>query len=231
MGAFDITVAPLVNAWGFGFKNRQDITPQSIKNIMQHIGLEKVDIKNNQICKTDTMVMLDCSAIAKGYGVDAVGKWLENKGIKNYMIEIGGEIRMKGVNPNGEKWRVGINKPIDDSLNINNEIQQILQLSDCSMATSGNYRNFYIHNNKKYAHTIDPRTGYPVEHNILSATVIAPDCATADAYATAFMVMGEDSTKQLLSKHPELMAYLIMAGKNGEYKIWHSDKLKASFTD
>lgn len=186
-GAFDITVAPLVNAWGFGFKNASHVDSLTIDSIRQFIGFEKVDLVDGKVVKKDPRIMLDCSAIAKGYGVDCVARLLESKGIKNYMIDIGGELVVKGKNAQQESWRIGINKPIDDSLSVNQELQTIIEINQGGMATSGNYRNFYYKDGKKYAHTIDPRTGYPVQHNILSSTVIAKDCATADAYATSFI--------------------------------------------
>ena len=163
--------------------------------------------------------MLDCSAIAKGFGVDAVARLLERKGIKNYMVDIGGEVVVRGKNSKMNAWRIGINKPVDDSLSVNQELQTVLAISDVGMATSGNYRNFYYKGGKKYAHTIDPRTGYPVQHSILSSTVIAKDCASADAYATAFMVMGLDSAKAFCEAHPELDAYFICSGKGINMKL------------
>ena len=225
-GAFDITVAPLVNAWGFGFKNKEDITDEKIQSILAHIGMNKVNLQGDKVVKTDTCVMLDCSAIAKGYGVDAVGQFLEGKGIKDYMVEIGGEVRLRGQNPKSEEWNIGINKPDDDSLGVNRELQDILHITNIAMATSGNYRNFYEEGNKKYAHTINPHTGYPAQQDILSSTVLAQNCAIADAFATAFMVMGSEEAKRILARHPEIMAYFICSGEDGEYEIWYSDRLK-----
>jgi thiamine biosynthesis lipoprotein len=170
--------------------------------------------------------MLDCSAIAKGYGVDVVAQVLKQQGITNYMVEIGGEIITHGISPRRLPWRVGVIKPTDDSLSVHNEYQTILNVTDKAMATSGNYRNFYYKGGKRYAHTIDPHTGYPVQHNILSATVLAGDCATADAYATSFMVMGLEGAQRILERHPELMAYLIYTDKNNEYAVWFSPSLK-----
>ncbi|MCQ2077117.1 MAG: FAD:protein FMN transferase [Bacteroidaceae bacterium] len=224
-GAFDITVAPLVNAWGFGFKNKENITDNRIQDILKHIGINKVWIENDKIVKSDTCVILDCSAIAKGYGVDAVGLMLERNGVHDYMVEIGGEVRVRGMNTKSTAWQIGINKPDDDSLGIKREIQEILSITDISIATSGNYRNFYEDGNKKYAHTIDPHTGYPAQQDILSSTVIAKDCALADAYATAFMVMGKDKAITILKQHPEIMAYFITADKDGNYTEWHSKSL------
>ena len=170
--------------------------------------------------------MLDCSAIAKGYGTDVVARFLKKKGVQNFMVEIGGEIVVNGNSEKLQPWRIGINKPTDDSLNTNQAIQDVVSVSNIAMATSGNYRNFYYKNGKKYAHTIDPKTGYPVQHNILSATVFADDCATADAYATSFMVMGLDGAKKILEKHPELCAYLIYSDQKGSNQIWYSPSLQ-----
>lgn len=225
-GAFDITVAPLVNAWGFGFKNKIDVSKEKIDSIRKYVGFEKVRMENGKVIKEDKNIMLDCSAIAKGYGVDAVGRYLEKKKIRNYMVEIGGEIRVKGCNPEGRLWKVGISKPIDDSLNVNGEIQEVLMVSDIAIATSGNYRNFYIKDNKKYAHTIDPRTGYPVQHSILSSTVVAPTCALADAYATSFMVVGLDEAKKILTRHKELQAYFIYTDSKGKMATWCTKDLE-----
>lgn len=225
-GAFDITVAPLVNAWGFGFKNDTKPTAEAIDSLKQIIGYKKIRLEGNRVVKEDKRIMLDCSAIAKGYGSDAVARLLKSKGIENFMVEIGGEIVTKGINEKRLPWKIGVTKPVDDSLNVNQEIQTILNVTNKAMATSGNYRNFYYKNGKKYAHTIDPTTGYPVQHNILSATVLAANCATADAYATAFMVMGMEKAKEILNRHPELMAYFIYSDKNGNNAVWYSPSLK-----
>ena len=225
-GAFDITVAPLVNAWGFGFKKSTGVDSLIVDSLRQMIGYQKIDLQNNRIMKKDPRIMLDCSAIAKGFGVDAVARLLERKGIKNYMVDIGGEVVVRGKNSKMNAWRIGINKPVDDSLSVNQELQTVLAISDVGMATSGNYRNFYYKGGKKYAHTIDPRTGYPVQHSILSSTVIAKDCASADAYATAFMVMGLDSAKAFCEAHPELDAYFICSGEGDKYETYFTDGMK-----
>ena len=202
-GAFDITVAP-----------------------RQFVGFEKIRLEDGKVIKSDPRTMLDCSAIAKGFGVDCVARLLDRKGVRNYMIDIGGELVMKGENSKMQPWRIGINKPIDDSLAINQELQTILQISDAGLATSGNYRNFYYKDGKKYAHTIDPRTGYPIQHNILSATVVAQDCATADAYATSFMVLGLDSAKAICDAHPELDAYFIYTKEDGKTDVYYTEGMK-----
>ena len=235
-GAFDITVAPLVNLWGFGFKNIDNVSDEKVDSLLEYVGLDKIQLVGEkkdtarvfewEIKKDKPQIMLDCSAIAKGYGVDAVGKYLESKGIENYMVEIGGEVRVRGINPQGNLWRIGINKPQDDPDGTSSEIETILSVTQLSMATSGNYRNFYEKDGKKYAHTIDPRTGYPVQHSILSSTVIAEDCATADAYATAFMVLGMEESQKVLADHPELMAFFIYTDKDGNTCEWHSEGLK-----
>lgn len=225
-GAFDITVAPLVNAWGFGFKNRTSVTFYQIDSLLQFVGLEKVSLKDDTVIKADTSIILDCSAIAKGYGVDAIARLFDRKGIVNYMVEIGGEIVVKGTNPKKKDWQIGINKPEEDSLNLNNDIQAVIKVRNMAMATSGNYRNFYYKDGKKYAHTINPKTGYPVQHSILSSTVLAKDCATADAYATAFMVLGLDSAKKVLEKHPEIHAYFIYSDSKGNNQAYFTKALE-----
>ena len=224
-GAFDITVAPLVNAWGFGFKHKEDITKPKIDSIRTFVGYKKTSLKGKHIVKEDARTMLDCSAIAKGYGSDVIAQLFDRKGIKNYMIEIGGEIVVKGNNAEGEIWNIGVIKPTNDSTNAREELQTVINISNTAMATSGNYRNFYYKDGKKFAHTIDPSTGYPVQHSILSSTVFAPNCATADAYATSFMVMGLEKAKALLSKNKELKAYFIYSDKKGEIKTWYTPNM------
>lgn len=225
-GAFDITVAPLVNAWGFGFKTGNPPTKQTVDSLRAIVGYKKVKLVNHRITKSDARVMLDCSAIAKGYGCDVVARLLEKRGIKNYMVEIGGEVVTHGISEKRLPWKIGVTKPSDDSLNVNNELQTVLNVKDRAMATSGNYRNFYYRGGKKYAHTIDPATGYPVQHSILSATVLAKRCAEADAYATALMVMGMEKAKKVLEKHPELMAYLIYSDDKGNLQVWYSPSME-----
>ena len=224
-GAFDITVAPLVNAWGFGFKSGEHPTAHTIDSLLATIGYQRVALVGSKVVKKDRRTMLDCSSIAKGYGCDRVAQLLRDKGISNFMVEIGGEVVTQGINPERLPWKIGVNKPIDDSLNTNNQIQTVLNVTDKAMATSGNYRNFYYKNGKKYAHTIDPKTGYPVQHNILSATVLATDCTTADAYATAFMVLGMERSQAILQKHPELMAYFIYTDHKGNNAVWFTKGL------
>lgn len=209
-GLFDITVSPLINAWGFGFKNMDNVTPQMIDSLKQLVGHDKIMLRDGKIVKSDPRIQINTSAIAKGYSSDIVASLLDSYGIKNYMIEIGGEIRTKGINVKGGCWHIGISKPIDKNVFDYQKLQTIIQLCDKSMATSGNYRNYYIKDGKKYAHTINPKTGYPSETNILSATVIADDCMTADAYATVFMLADTAVTRRIAEK--EKLSYLLILG-------------------
>lgn len=229
-GLYDITVAPLCNAWGFGFKKSEKITQEKIDSILQFIGYENFSVRDGKIIKKDKRCMLDCSSIAKGFGCDAVARLLKEKGISNYMVEIGGEVMANGLNDRNEVWRIGINKPIEDSLCVNNEIQTIIKVENSGIATSGNYRNFYIKDGKKYSHTINPKTGYPVNHSLLSATVIADNCMTADAYATAFMVMGKEAAKLYADTCREIKAaYFISDNGNNGYLIDYTKDMELFF--
>ncbi|MEE1081699.1 MAG: FAD:protein FMN transferase [Bacteroidales bacterium] len=231
-GAFDITVAPLVNLWGFGFKNSENVSQAAIDSILQFVGYKTVHLdEEGHLHKDDPRTIMDASSIAKGYMSDVVADFLREQGVENYMVEIGGEVALNGVNPKGSRWSIGINKPTDDSTQVNSELQDILYMSEGGVATSGNYRNFYYKDGKKYAHTIDPHTGYPIQQDILSSTVIARDCMTADAYATAFMVLGKEKAMEVLAKDTTLMAYFIVDAPdaddgNGGYEIVYSPALE-----
>jgi len=225
-GAFDWTVAPLANAWGFGFKNKLDPDQIPVDSLLAIVGYQKVKLEAGKVIKEDPRIMFDASAIAKGYGVDVVADFLETKGITNYMVEIGGEIRAKGLSNKERLWRVGIDKPIDDPSSLSRQIQDVIELDNGAMATSGNYRQFYVKDGKKYAHTIDPRLGYPVQHSLLSASVIAPECMTADAYATAFMVLGLEKSIEIVEKDPQMEAYFIYADDKGNLKVYITESLK-----
>ena len=226
-GAFDITVAPLVNQWGFGFKEGTPPDQHTIDSLLQFVGFDKVNLSTDgHITKKDPRLMLDCSAVAKGYGCDVVASVLSRHDVVNYMVEIGGEIVTKGINEKRLPWRIGVNRPTEDPTQSSTELETILNVTDKAMATSGNYRNFYYKDGKKYAHTIDPKTGRPVQHSLLSATVLADQCAIADAYATAFMVMGIEHAKKLLEKHPELMVYFIYSDGKDDYQVWFSPSVR-----
>ncbi|MEH0158350.1 FAD:protein FMN transferase [Limibacter armeniacum] len=224
-GAFEPTVLPLVKAWGFGPGKRQELNEEKVDSLMSYIGMDKVQFDDHQVKKTEKGVQLDFSALAKGYGVDVVAQLLDKKGIKDYMVEIGGEVVCRGVNEKGDVWAIGIDNPKYQEEG-GKAASAIVKLKDKALATSGNYRNFYIKDGKKYAHTLDPRTGYPVQHSLLSASVFAPDCMTADAYATAFMVLGKDSAMQILSSHSELEGLLIY-DEDGELKVFSTDGVDA----
>ena len=223
-GSFDITVAPLVNIWGFGFKKGEEPSKHAIDSLKALIGYQKVSYDGKRVVKKDPRITLDCSAIAKGYGADVVARLLDEKGIKNYLVEIGGEVVTRGISEKRVPWKIGVTKPTEDPTETG-DLQTVLNVTDKAMATSGNYRNFYYKGGKKYAHTIDPKTGYPVQHNILSATVLCDECARADAFATAFMVMGLEKAKKVLEKNPDLMVYFIY-DKNGQNDVWFSPSLK-----
>lgn len=224
-GAFDITVAPLVNAWGFGFKNGALPTDRQVDSLRALVDYKQIKVLDGLISKDNPNMIIDLSAIAKGYGVDQVANLLRERGVRDFMVEIGGEIVSQGNNPKGEAWRIGINRPVEDSTGTNNEIQEVLELHNCAMATSGNYRNFYIaEDGRKLSHTIDPATGRPVRHNLLSSTVLAETCAVADAFATSFMVMGMDKAKEILAKHPSLQVYFIYTDSAGTYQTWTNIK-------
>ncbi len=225
-GAFDITVAPLVNLWGFGFRNDVPPTDRAVDSLRRLTGFDKVRMADRRVVKSDPRIMLDCSAIAKGYGCDVVARLLRRRGVENFMVEIGGEVVVSGVSSKRVPWRIGVNKPTEDSLSTANELQATLSITDRAMATSGNYRNYYYKDGRRYAHTIDPRTGRPVQHSLLSATVLAADCATADAYATAFMVMGMERARKVLERHKELMAYFIYSDDRGDFAVWASPSLE-----
>jgi thiamine biosynthesis lipoprotein len=218
-GAFDMTVAPLVNAWGFGFSKKDSVTASMIDSIMNDVGMDMVRLVDQKLVKDRDGIMLDGSAIAKGFAVDIIADLFEAYGVDNYMVEIGGEMRVKGHNPKNVPWRVGIDKPIDDPEVLNRQLQEIIGISDIALATSGNYRNFYIKGGKKYAHTISPFTGYPVSHSLLGVSVLAPDCMSADAFATAFMVLGFEKSMAIVDQHSDLEAYFILDGENNEYDI------------
>lgn len=221
-GAFDMTVAPLVDLWGFGLKNREKVESVAVDSVRQYVGYDLAVLKDGVISKSYPEMRIDAGAIAKGYACDVVADTLEAYGCTDFCIEIGGELVVKGVNPKGANWHIAINKPLEDSLCLNREIQDVIELTNCGMATSGNYRNYYEMDGKKYSHTIDPRTGYPVQHSLLSATIVAPDCMTADAWATACMVGGLENAKVWVKDNPEIKGYFIYE-EGGVLKVWKSE--------
>jgi FAD:protein FMN transferase len=221
-GAFDPTIMPLVNAWGFGPSKERVPDSSTVLYLLQLVNFKNIVFNDKVVKKTMPGAMLDFSAIAKGYGVDVIADFLASKDVKNMMVEIGGEVVCRGVNESGNLWTIGIDKPDLEQ----RSFQAIVKLENKAVATSGNYRNFYVKDGKKYAHTLSPVTGFPVEHSLLSASVFSKDCMTADAYATAFMVMGLEKAKEVLEKHKELDAFLIYADENGQYKTFTTEGLK-----
>ncbi len=214
-GAFDPTVMPLVNAWGFGPGRKLNSDSINIDSIMDFVGFDKIKFNNDSVWKNDARVQLDFSAIAKGYGVDVVADFIRTKGISDLFVEIGGEVSAMGVNRKLNKpWEVGILDPSSDYTN--QSFKAYAQLKDKAMATSGNYFNYYEENGKKYSHTIDPKSGYTVRHELLSASVFAKDCMTADAWATALMVMGKEKAIEKLTRNPGIDAFLIYSTSEGE---------------
>lgn len=225
-GVFDPTIGTLVNAWGFGPENElKNISEAQVDSMMQYVGFDKVSLVNGEIIKTHPNIYFDFNAIAKGFGIDLIGRFLEREGIENYLIELGGEIRAKGKSAKGDFWRVAIEDPNTDGTR---SYSKIVTLENMTMATSGNYRKFKMSDDgKKYVHTINALTGYAIESDLLSATVIASlDCADVDGYATAFMAMGLDKSKAFLEKHPELNAHFIFADSNGEIQSFTSKNLQ-----
>lgn len=215
-GDFDPTVGPLVNAWGFGPNKRPSADTAKIDSLLAFVGFDKISFTTSYVKKALPGMYLDFSAVAKGYAVDLVGVFLTKKGIDNYMVEIGGEVTCRGRNERGEVWRIGVDNPDLDAMNEN--IAATVTLDNRAMATSGNYRNFYVVDGRKVAHTISPVTGRPVQHSLLSASVFAADCMTADALATACMVMGLDKAVALLEGNKDLDAILIYSDSSGEIR-------------
>ncbi len=230
-GAFDITVGPLVKAWGFAFGNKNHSKLPDVKQFLPFVGYKKVQLVNHKVIKNHPKILIDANAIAQGYSADVMGELLEKYGCKNYVFEIGGEVVCKGVNQKGEKWKIGIDKPIDDSTGVTKEIQSILSISNMAVTTSGNYRKYYYKDGKKYAHHIDPRTGYPVVHSLLSVTVIAPRCIEADAYACSFMVMGMDSALRVYKSVPKMECYFIYVDNDGKNQVKYTSGFKKYLAD
>ncbi|CAN5708146.1 FAD:protein FMN transferase [soil metagenome] len=230
-GLFDITIAPVINAWGFGFTKKAEVDSSMIDSLLNFVGYKKIKLEGNKLLKEQPQMMLDFNAIAQGYTVDVIAGFLESKGIKNYLVELGGEVKTKGRKPGNVSWKIGIDQPVDSAVE-GRPLKAIIKLDNRALATSGNYRKFYILDGKKYAHIIDPHTGYPAKHNLLSASVLADDCMTADAYATAFMVMGVGKAKEFLASHRELtLDVFFIYDNNGVWETYSSEGLKNSIEE
>jgi len=221
-GAFDITVMPLVNEWGFGTKEKIQFTPQKnkIESILTFVGSDKLLLENNSLSKTDPNVQIDLGAVAKGFAVDAIGIILTKHNINNYYIEIGGEIKCKGVNAEGKIWTIGIQLP---DRNVQNQLIETVSLNNKAIATSGDYKNFIELNGQYYSHSIDPKTGYPVNNNIASVSVIAPNCMDADAIATALMIKSINEGTIWVNSLKSIEAMWVIREKNGIYSTHSSD--------
>ena len=226
-GNFDCSVSPLVNAWGF-YKNKLGdslvIDSAKFRKILSYVGFDKISLIADSLVLPKGM-SLDFNSIAQGLTVDVIASFFENKNIKNYLIEVGGELLAKGKNADGNIWRVGVDKPSDD-IDVQERFQFILDLENKALATSGNYRKFYELDGIKYAHTINPFTGFPSKNRLLSVTVINDDCMLADAYATAFMVMGVKKTKHFVASNPEIEIYLVYTGNDGDWKTFISPSMQ-----
>jgi len=229
-GAFDPTVLPLVSAWGLGKEGRAALDTIAVDSLMRCVGMPRIYIPDSweranamaplTFRKTVPCVQFDPNGIAQGYTVDMMALLLRQRGIEHYLVEVGGEVRASGSNARNEAWTIQIDKPVEGDAHVR---QAVVPLRERSLATSGNYRKFIEVNGKRYGHTIDPRTGRPAMSDLLSASVIADDCATADALGTALMVMGTDGAKQWLSTHPEVQGYLISDDGKGGYALWMTE--------
>jgi len=221
-GSFDITVGPLVKAWGFGLANRMMMDQHVVDSLLPLVGYQKVKLQDGKLLKSDPRIRIDYNAIAQGYAVDVVAAFLDSKGINSYLIDIGGEVLAHNTKPGGEKWNVAIEMPTKNA-DDERTIQAVISLQDMAISTSGSYRKFYEENGIRYSHTIDPSKGYPVRHTLLSVSVLAKDCMTSDAYATALMVMGVEKGRKFLEKHPETEAYFIYSDPDGSMKTFYTD--------
>jgi thiamine biosynthesis lipoprotein len=225
-GALDITVGPVVHAWGFGTAPIAKHDKAYIDSLLQFVGMDKVKLEGRKVTKKYPGVSLDVNAVAQGYSVDVVSKFFETKGIKNYLVEIGGEVHCKGTNAKDKLWHVGIDKPTDENIAPGDQLEAIIELDNKSLTTAGNYRKFFVENGVKYGHTIDPKTGFPAKNTLLSATVVADDAVTADAWDTAFMVLGLEKSKELLKKLPGIDVYFIYSNEQGKFEVFYSEGLK-----
>jgi thiamine biosynthesis lipoprotein len=229
-GAFDITVAPLVKAWGFGPDAHRSFSESKRDSLLKLVGMNKVSLINGRLVKTDPRVSLDVNAIAQGFSVDIICRYFDSVGIRNYLVEIGGEVRAKGMKA-GNLWRVGIDKPEDNNMTPGQDLQAIIKITDKAIATSGNYRKFYIENGVKYSHHIDPRTGYTTKNTLLCISIITDECAMADGVATGCLVMGKEKAIEFLGLHPEFEAYMVYSDEQGNYRTWISEKLQSNLSE
>lgn len=229
-GAFDPTVYPLVNLWGWGPGKKQTVDKAKVDSILKFVGFQLITLKGNRIIKKDPRVSLDFNAFAQGYSVDVISNFLNSKGITSYIVEIGGEVYARGKKPDGDNWKIGIEKPIDNTDGIN-PLKAIAKLENMAIATSGNYRRFVIIDGVKYAHHLDPKTGYPTKNNLLSASVFSGECISSDANATGILVMGLEKAKKFLESHKELQVYLIYSDDKGNYQTFETPGIHSIVTE
>lgn len=224
-GTFDPTIGPLVNAWGFGPEKSMVPDSSKVMELKELVGFDKISFDKQQVCKDNPGIRLDFSAIAKGYAVDVVAEFLESNGIQNLLVEIGGELICKGTKNERQPWRTAIEDPTVGQYQ--RKILKVIQMKNMAVATSGNYRNYYVKDSVKYVHTIDPTTGFPIIHKLLSASVFADNCMIADAYATAFMVLGVQKSIEVLNRNPDIDAFLVYSGDDGEVKTYITERVKS----
>lgn len=229
-GAFDITVGPLVRAWGFGPDEHKNFTEEKRDSLLKLVGMDKISLVNGRLIKSDPGVTIDVNAIAQGYSVDVICRFFKSLGLSNYLVEIGGEVMAVG-SKGSAPWNIGIDRPEDNNLVPGQSLQAIIKVTDKAVSTSGNYRKFYVENGIKYSHTIDPKTGYPAKNKLLSATIVAGNCTMADGIATACMVIGKEKAIDFINAHRELSAYFVFSDDIGNFKSWMSDDLKKLITE
>jgi thiamine biosynthesis lipoprotein len=229
-GAFDITIGPLVRAWGFGPDDQKNFSEQKRDSLLKLVGMDKVSLVDGRVVKSMPGVILDVNGIAQGYSVDVICRYLGSLGLSDYLVEIGGELMAVGTK-GGVPWRIGIDRPEDNNMIPGQSLQAIIKVTDHAVSTSGNYRKFYVEDGIKYSHTIDPKTGYPAKNRLLSATIVAENCTIADGIATACMVMGKEKAIDFITSHHELSAYFVFSDDSGEFKTWISDDLKKSIKE
>jgi len=229
-GAFDITIGPLVRAWGFGPDDHRNFTEEKRDSLLKLVGMDKIALVNGRLVKSDPGVTLDVNAIAQGYSVDVVCRYLKSIGLSNYLVEIGGEVMAVG-SKGGLPWRIGIDRPEDNNMIPGQSLQAIIKITDKAVSTSGNYRKFYVEEGIKYSHTIDPKTGYPAKNRLLSTTIVADNCTIADGIATACMVMGKEKAIDFITSHPGFSAYFVFSDDSGNFKTWMSEDLKKKISE
>lgn len=222
-GAFDPTVGPLVNAWGFGPEMKLNVDSSKIDSLLEFTGFKQIHLRDDYLVKDDPRVYLDVNGIAQGYAVDLVAGFFNDKGVDHYLVEIGGEVRVKGKNKEGRLWRIGVDKPKENNMYPGRELQVVLSLDNKSLSTSGNYRKFYEKDGVKYTHSINPKTGMPVKSRLLSVTVLHDKCIISDAFATAFMIAGIKNSLEMARKNDAIEAFFIYSGENGAFQTTYTD--------